>query len=1057
MRIKPINIIIIIKFTVIILLMNFNSFVIDLYCQTLQLNFESIGLEQGLSQSTIYAITQDALGFMWFGTQDGLNRYDGYNIEVLNNIKGNSLSYNVIWSIISDKDSNLWIGTERGGVDIYLHSQNKFINLKNDPSSDESISENFITTLFEDSHNNIWIGTQSKGINLYDKLTNKIKRINVEKDGLAGNSIRTLCEDDQNNLWIGTSSGISKINLDTFYKSGRLNLKNYKFDSKNDHSLSSNNVWCIYHDSKGRIWVGTWGGGLNLYVPDRDNFIRIYNKSGEQKAIPSNMIKAIIEDTDGNLWLGTYDMGLILFDVKNKTYYKLNIDDFIVSLFKDRTGNIWIGTFSSGVKMFSKRKNLFKTYFGIENQEASFKRTIISSILETVNGDLIVGTYGDGLMIFNSEKKLIKKFIYEPANPNSLSHNRITAIVQSKDGRIWIATNGGGLNLLDLKTKKFKHYNPQVQNSNSILYNQISTLAYNPNKNKLYIGYFQGGISSLDLNNNKFTHFIIEDMNDKSDWQSPITTIFYSENYGLWVANFKGYLFRYDINQNKFKRFLLPFKEEKKIYNGIYCIVEDDDNLWFATYGDGLYKLNLKENSLEIFNENNSGVKNVIYGILKDEHGNLWGSSNKGIFKFNIQNKSIKYYDKSDGLQSNEFNQGAFYKNSRGEIFFGGVNGLNSFYPDKIINNEYIPPVYITKFKILNEPLELRNPIPDGTVIQIPYSKNFFSFEFVALNYIIPDKNQYLYKLEGFDKQWNRVFSTYRFGSYTNLNPGKYILRIIASNNDGIWNKQGTFITIIITPPYWMTWWFVSLLIVTVISIIFGIFRIRINSLKKEKLFQEQLSSKLIEKQEEERSRIAQEMHDNLGQELLFIKNRALLTMQKFPDNQLLIEHLKMISDSVTSLLKKVREISHNLRPPELDRLGLTETIKSILQKARESSTINIMGEIDDIDNLLNKKDEINLIRIIQEAINNVLKHSGAKICKVTIQRANDLIKLEILDNGKGFNIYNITSLTPRSIGLGITGIFERVKILKGTINFESSPLNGTKIIINIPIDSKNG
>lgn len=1028
-----------------------------IFPQDLYFNFENIGIEQGLSQSTIYAIVQDKLGFMWFGTQDGLNRYDGYSIDNLYDDQNKSLSYNVIWSLLSDSDSNLWIGTERGGIDIFLQSENRFIRLKNNPSNSNSLSENFITFIFEDSRQNVWIGTQSGGLNFYNKKTKNILRIKSDStiNSLVDNSIKIICEDDKDNLWIGTINGLSKLNLTNFYQENKLNFKNYRYDRKDSESISSNNIWTIYQDSKKRLWVGTWGGGLNLYHPEKDNFIRFNKDSKNNFAFPANVIKSIVEDNDGNLWISTYDSGLFLFNFDNKAIQRLNLTDFVVTLYKDRTGNIWLGTFSSGVKMYSKRKDLFNNFIVPSFQTQNSKKILISAICENYNGDLIVGTYGDGLFIFNKEKIIKDRLVHQPGKINSLSNNRITGIVQSKDERIWIATNGGGLSSLNLQTKTFKNYFADGS-LNSPLFNQLSKIIYDAKKNILYIGYFNGRVSSFDLNKNKFNHFQfeIDTSTDEEPLQSPITEIYLSNKNVLWVANFKGYLFKLDPLKNKLITVELPFTKPKTIKNAIYCIDEVSDSLlWLATYGDGLYRFNLKNNSVEIYNESNSKVKNVIYGFLIDNNGNLWCSSNKGIFKFSDKDRKVKYYNTSDGLQSNEFNQGAYFKSQKGEMFFGGVNGLNSFFPDKIIENNFVPPVFITSFKVFNQSLNLPNPIPDGYTIKIPYSKNFFSFEFVALNYVSPEKNQYAYILEGFDNDWNKISSSHRLGSYTNLNPGTYVLKVIGSNNDGLWNKTGTFIKIEITPPFWMTWWFRGSGILILIVILLGVFKLRIKSVEKKKLYQELLSLRLIEKQEEERSRIAQEMHDTLGQDLLFIKNRALLTMQKFPDNQILNEHLNLISDSASMLIKKVREIAHNLRPPELDRLGLTETLKTLLQKVKDSTSLTVIGEIDDVDGLIDKKSEINIIRIFQEALSNILKHSNASECKIIVEKRVFDIKIEIKDNGIGFN-YDPTDLNlNKRTGMGINGMIERVKILKGSINIESDYMRGTVIKILIPFN----
>jgi signal transduction histidine kinase len=411
-----------------------------------------------------------------------------------------------------------------------------------------------------------------------------------------------------------------------------------------------------------------------------------------------------------------------------------------------------------------------------------------------------------------------------------------------------------------------------------------------------------------------------------------------------------------------------------------------------------------------------------------------------------------------DGLQANEFNQGAYFAARNGELFFGGVNGFNSFFPESINDNDYIPPIYLTTFKIFDKPLQNPGSLASLNDIELSYSQNFFSFEFVALNYTTPEKNQYAYMLEGFDKDWHIVTAQQRYGSYTNLDPGEYKLRIKGSNNDGIWNEAGISVAVIVTPPFWMTWWFRTLGVIMVLSSIYIIYQNRINSLKQEKELQQKISHRLIEKQEEERRRIALEMHDSLGHSLLFIKNRANLTAKKSFDVTSASENFNQISAAASEALITVREISHNLRPPELDQLGLSETLRSILISFRESTSIKINGAVEDIDGLIPKELDINVVRILQEALSNIIKHSGAAECEILVTKSESQITINISDYGKGFE-QNNTQYSRRETpekkhaGLGLAGMTERVRILNGNFKIESTPGKGTHIEIKIPLN----
>lgn len=992
--------------------------------------FTQIGLDEGLSQSTIYTIEQDAQGFMWFGTQEGLNKYDGYSITVFkhNPADSKSIADNSILSLLSDNRGDLWVGTIFGGLDRYVVAENRFYHHHHNYSDNTSVSDERINVLFEDTQHTIWVGTQS-GLDLYNRKSNTFTHILFNRNGGSQlKAVNAICEDKENNLWIGTVEGLFKINLkDPSYKIQK--------------TFPDEHITSLFIDGSDVLWIGT-----------KDKEMQSFNKeTGTYIIYPGTTrgTRPILRDTNLNFWLGSlYSSGLRVMDPKTHTVSSIsNIpNDLVNALYEDNSGILWIGTYLHGVYTYDSRNNRFGYYLNDPQNP-----NLIMALYEDKSDCIWAGTLGNGLKYYNEQRDKVITFLNDPKNSASISSNKILSLAELPENNIWIGTLGDGLNCYDKKTGIFKHYTIDNPGAEGKLSGSDVTALFADSKRNLWIGYYSGQIDLYSVSDKKFSH--LYSVSEDSNIPAATITIFREDSNGkIWIGTHGDGLLCYVPGENKFNRYQISeinHKPEAGLISEISTLyIESDTTLWLGSSRNGLIKYNPEKKKSIFFTTDNGLADNAIYGILADQSGCLWLSTNNGISRFDTKTGTFKNFDKNDGLQSNEFNQGAYFQNANGELFFGGVNGFNSFYPEKIKDNQSIPPVYFTSFKVFDKVISLPNSITFTKEITLSYFQNFFSFEFVALSYTAPDKNQYAYMLEGFDKNWHKVTANNRYASYTNLDPGEYVLHIKGSNNDGIWNEKGAAITIIITPPIWMTWWFRTIVIIAFISLGPIIYSRRVKTLKKEKSLQLEISKRLIEKQEEERSRIAQEMHDSIGQDMLFIKNRALLTMQNAASDSKICEQLNQISEASSKSLKTLREISHNLRPPELDRLGLTETLRTLLLQARESTSLKIEGEVEEIDGMISREMEINIVRIIQEALGNIIRHSKASECRILIRKNDGFINLEVSDNGKGFEIENIT---PKSVGLGLTGMKERVRILHGIFNINSEPGKGTRIRIEIP------
>ncbi|MEO8664758.1 MAG: triple tyrosine motif-containing protein, partial [Ignavibacteria bacterium] len=538
-----------------------------------------------------------------------------------------------------------------------------------------------------------------------------------------------------------------------------------------------------------------------------------------------------------------------------------------------------------------------------------------------------------------------------------------------------------------------------------------------------------------------------------------IRIIFIDNEDIIWIGTDRGGLNKFDKTTESFSHYKNDADNQLSISeNDIVSIFEDSKgSLWIGTMNAGLNKFNKKEETFKRFSHKDGLPNDSINGILEDHDGNLWISTNYGLTKFDPVKETFKNYDVRDGFQSNEFNPWASLKLKSGELAFGGVNGFNIFDPDDIKDNSYIPPVVFSDFQIFNKPVvisEKDSPLKKSILLEkeitLSYDDSVFSFEFASLDYSIPGKNQYAYAMVGFDKDW--VYSGTRgFATYTNLNPGKYLFKVKGSNNDGVWNEKGSELKITITPPFWKTWWFKALGALTVAGTAGTIYQNKMNQIIKEKKAQEDFTKRLIDVQENDRKTIAEELHHSIGHDLLITKNKLLLSVKQPDDKELLLTNMNEVSDIISETLKDVREISYTLHPYQIERLGLSKAIQSIIDRVSKSTEINFITNIDTIDKILTPDIEISLYRIIQECINNIIKHSKAGEVILNINKGSNDISVLISDNGVGFNTSSLKSNSQKH-GFGLAGIKERTKLFRGKFILDSEPGRGTTFTIKLPL-----
>ncbi|MDD8019838.1 MAG: two-component regulator propeller domain-containing protein [Acidobacteriota bacterium] len=782
---------------------------------------------------------------MWFGTESGLNKYDGYQFTVYVPVENEATSLSNPWInvLLTDRKGNLWVGTENG-LNKYINSTDHFVRYFHNPDDPDSLSSSRIFCLLEDRKGRLWVGTEA-GLNLFDRAQNRFIRYQhdpANPSSLSHDLVLAITEDRQGFIWVGTGGG-GLNRLDPV--SGR--FTHLRQDTAHpDNSLPDNYILSLLATKvKGSesLWIGTVSSGLVRYSLSTKEFKTFRPGPGILDSLSDNFIRCIMDDVDGTLWVGTNAGGLCHFDpeqekfvsFKHQSHDQLSLaDNRVLCLCFAPEHILWVGTYR-GISQVNLDYQNFIRFVANPADPTSLSHPAVRAFCEDNSDRLLVGTDGGGLDIFDRKNLRTLHFRHEPENPNSLSSNSVSSILRDNDGTFWIGTFDGGLNRFDPRTLTFRRYRHNPHDANSLVDDQVRCLLID-NKNRFWIGTVGSGLVSYDRASGRFFRPKISKIThlgkapgqstaeDQSALPNPLLSgrIFHmtQDKAGyLWIGCFGEGLVRYHPESGDILHFTRDQNDPRSLSNNsiINVFIDSNGYIWAGTNGGGLNRLDPSTLAFTRYNESHGLPTSVIYAVLEDDDGYLWISSNRGLSRFDPRTNQTKNFDTSDGLQSYEFNGNAYMKSKNGHLYFGGINGFNVFNPKEIKASNYLTPVVITNFLISNQPVKpgqmvngqvvLRRSINETRYLELRWMHRVIGFEFAGLNYACPQKNQYAYILEGFDKDWNYV-GTRRFASYSNLPPGRYTLRVKACNCDGVWNETGTLLRLKIIPPLWRTWWF---------------------------------------------------------------------------------------------------------------------------------------------------------------------------------------------------------------------------------------------------------
>ncbi|RAI87959.1 ligand-binding sensor domain-containing protein [Algoriphagus yeomjeoni] len=1037
-------------------------------------------ISDGLINNRISAVFQDKLGFIWVGTHSGLHKYNGLDFQVyVSDSESTSINNKYIGAIFEDSDNQLWIGTG-DGVAIYNRESDDFTRFKLISEDSAHAGEgNLVHSILEDSSGKIWVSSIASGLFFFDPNKNQFLSY---KDGQLG-SINGMVAGDDDVLWLATQqNGLIKL------KTSGGQMIYFQHDPTDPHSISSNNIKTVAIDDEGNLWAGARSKGLNRMIvsDDKVSFVRYLHEPGNPLSLNNNTIFKLYVDPKGNLWSCNENGGLHLYNKEKDGFFRYLHDptnptslthNSIWNIFQDKQDRYWVGTAQSGINLADPYTSKFTHYYNNSSNPESLNNDIIRDFLETKSGNIWIATDGGGLNYFDRAKGNFKTFTNDPQNPNSMSSDAVISLNEDEAGRLWAGTWAGGINiLLDEENGVFTSFKDWIKNDTYPIQHVFDV---HFDENYIWIAAFDEGLYRYNKSTAALKLFKKDENDAESISSNQILRIFEDSKNNLWIGSHSGLsvIQSKDKAIGKFKVYNPSDLDPNSIpSNYIRQIFEDQKkNIWIATE-KGLSKYDPAGDNFLTFTQKDGLPVNEINSIVEDDRGYLWLGTIKGIVKFDPNNLEFTKFEKQDGLQGNEFSRYSVLKTRTGELLFGGMNGFNLFHPDRLNSNPNVPPVYFTDFRLFNQSVDfkkadspLQKHISQTDSITLTYKENVLTFEFIALNYTLPEQNQYAYILEGFEEEWNYV-GAQRNATYTNLNPGTYVFRVKSSNNDGLWNEAGASLVLVITPPFWKTEWFIILSSLLVIFLLLLAYKWRVRTIKAQNL---QLENTVKERTTMlKHANLELKNHINEKDKLLSIIGHDLrnpftsiigymeLLEDEFEDSGN-SQHLENIQ-YLLNVSRNTHNLLENLLHWAIKETKLFEIKAEVIQMSKliETASAMVSSQADYkkirldkfcSENIYVSADQNMILTVMRNLISNAIKFSNQNgIIDIHVQEKEGDVVISVRDHGTGMDEIVLNRLFSKSIqqkrgtlgevgtGLGLVLCQEIIQKHEGEIWVES-------------------